>query len=103
MTDPSRDSEIYAPPLEAEEELRALRAENARFRELLGLDERAARTEVPAAKPTLFQVDDGVDAKRNEVSQSSGAGEKISLFRCIFIGRDDVHAIAWSSRGTGKS
>ena len=103
MTDNSGDTEVHARLLEAAAELRVLRAENARFRELLGLDERGARPEIPAAKPTLFRVDDGVDAKKNEVSKNSSAGEKIALFRSSFIGRDDVHAIAWSSRGTGKS
>lgn len=103
MTVLSKDNEARVRLLEAEAELRALRAENARLRELLGVDERGSRPELSAAKPSLFRADGGVAAKRHEVSQSSSADEKIGLFRSLFIGRDDVHAIAWSSRGTGKS
>jgi superfamily II DNA or RNA helicase len=105
VTGLSQDGEAHARLREAEAELRALRAENARFRELLGLDQRGSRAagSAAAAKPTLFPADDGVAAKRHEVSQSSGADEKVALFRSLFIGREDVYAVAWSSRATGKS
>ena len=103
MTGLSQDSDTHARLLEAEAELRALRAENVRFRELLGLDHRGSRPEVSAAKPTFFPADAGIATKRHEASQSSGADAKIALFRSLFIGREDVYAIAWSSRATGKS
>jgi hypothetical protein len=104
MTGLSRDGETHARLLEAEAELRALRAENTRFRELSGLDHRGSRPEGSgaAARPALFPADDGVAAKRHEVSQSSGADEKTALFRSLFVGRDDVHALAWSNRATGS-
>lgn len=89
--------------LEAEAELLALRMENARLRKQLGLSERGARPAAATAGPVLLRTDDGAATSTREVSQRSGAGEKIALFRSLFTGRDDIHALAWSSRGTGKS
>jgi hypothetical protein len=103
VTGPSQDNEAHLRLLEAEAELRKLRAENTRLRELLGLDERGSRPEAAAARPTLFPADDGVAAKRYAVSHSPSADAKIALFRTLFIGRDDVHAVAWNSQATGKS
>ncbi len=86
-----------------EAEFEELRAENARFRALLGLDGRGSRPDASAAKPTVFRAKDAGAAMAHEVTQSSAAGEKIALFRSLFVGRDDVHALAWSSQRTGKS
>ena len=105
MTPPTQGSDARARLSEIEAELQTLRAENARLRDLLGLDERASRpAPAPApAKPTLFDTGNAAISKPISVSQTSGAKEKIALFRSLFIGRDDIHALAWKSQGTGKS
>lgn len=103
MTGPSQDDAAHGRLPETEAELLALRTENARLRELLELDERGARTATTAARPRLVRVDDGATATTRAVSRSSGAGEKIALFRSLFVGRDDIYALAWKSRGTGKA
>ena len=36
------------------------------------------------------------------VSASSSSAEKVALFRARFMGRDDVYALPWESRRTGK-
>lgn len=91
-----------------EAELEELRAENARFRTLLGLetsqvDSGEARSDDRTAAPALVQVDVERAADARRVTQSSTSSEKVALFRSLFAGRDDVHALAWSSQRSGKS
>src|SRR5664280_709099 len=104
MTSPEAAAEVGNHLSEIEAEVQALRAENARLRDLLGLDERAPRPRAAGpAQPTLVAANDEPTPEPNYVTQRSSAGEKIALFRSLFIGRDDIHARAWSSQGTGKS
>ena len=84
------------------DEVHALRAENQRLRSLLGLDE-PSRHEVAAPwEPTLFVDSDRQDLK-SDVSADSPAEAKIALFRLLFAGREDVHALRWESARTGKT
>ncbi len=48
-------------------------------------------------------AEDGSAVPSMHVTQSCSAGEKIALFRSRFVGREDVHALAWNSQRTGKS
>ena len=91
-------SESEGPLSEVEE----LRAENARLRSLLGLDQPSRREEVEPWEPSLLPqpVERAVP---REVDQSSSAESKVALFRFLFAGRKDVHAVRWESARTGKS
>jgi hypothetical protein len=82
-------------------ELKALRAENARLRGLLGLDARADDLAVAGWSPTLFAPQGQGDAKP-VVDRSSPRAAKVSLFRSLFAGRDDVYALRWENSRTGK-
>jgi len=105
--DPSQDSETSRRLSAIEAELEELRSENARFRALLGLEERDG---APRATPgddravarTLVQVNSEGISSGLGVSQSSSSSEKVALFRSLFVGRDDVYATPWSSQRTGK-
>jgi len=104
MTSPEAAAEVGNHLSDIEAEAQALREENARLRDLLGLDERASRPRAAGpAQPTLVAANDEPTPEPNHVTQRSSAGEKIALFGSLFIGRDDIHARAWSSQGTGKS
>jgi superfamily II DNA or RNA helicase len=103
VTSATEDGEADAHLSEMEVELQALRTENARLRDLLGLDERASRPSAAASKQSLFPLEVATPQRPVGVDQRSGANAKIALYRSLFIGRDDVHALAWSSRGTGRS
>ena len=91
-------SESEGPLSEVEE----LRAENARLRSLLGLDQPSRRKEVEPWEPSLLPqpVERAVP---RDVDQSSSAESKVALFRFLFAGREDVHAVRWESTRTGKS
>jgi hypothetical protein len=86
-----------------EDELAAVRAENARLRALLGLD-RERRIEDEGWKLTLF-ADARTDERRihDDVVQSSPPDAKVALFRSLFAGRDDVYAVRWDNTRTGKA
>jgi superfamily II DNA or RNA helicase len=106
-TDPSQDSETSRRLSAIEAELAELRSENARFRALLGLEERdgsprATPTSDRTVAPTPIQVNSEEVSSGLGVSQSSSSSEKVALFRSLFVGRDDVYASAWSSQRTGK-
>jgi hypothetical protein len=91
---------------ELRREVELLRAENARLRALLGqaADEapatRPAVSDEPLARTTLFE-DDLAGPPR--VDARSPADEKIALFRALFAGREDIHAVRWENARTGKS
>ena len=91
-------SESEGPLSEVEE----LRAENARLRSLLGLDQPSRREDLEPWEPSLLPqpVERAVP---REVDQSSSAESKVALFRFLFAGREDVHAVRWESARTGKS
>jgi superfamily II DNA or RNA helicase len=78
----------------AEEECERLRKENVRLRTMLGIPESVAGV------PTL---DSGSDQKNSAKANSpSTPEEKITLFRGLFRGREDIYAVRWEGRG-GKS
>lgn len=95
---------IADPPTHAEvlAELETLRAENARLRGLLGLDERADDVAAPGWSPTLF-TSPAADEVKPVVDRSSPRAAKVALFRALFAGRDDVYALRWENRRTGKA
>jgi len=86
-----------------ESELRALRAENARLRGLLGLDDRSRREPTTPWRPTLFTNAESPTRPADTVDRHSPAEQKIALFRSLFAGRDDVYALRWDNERTGKS
>jgi superfamily II DNA or RNA helicase len=78
----------------------ALRAENERLRGLLGLDERVKNAR-PAWTPTLFAESES-ELAGGAVTNSSNPEVKVALFRSLFAGRDDVHALRWENQNSGK-
>jgi len=85
-----------------ETELGVLRAENARLRGLLGLDDRAGPP-TSAWKPTLFTAEDRAAPVAMPVDRRSPPEAKVALFRSLFAGREDVHALRWDNERTGKA
>jgi superfamily II DNA or RNA helicase len=90
------------------DEVTALRAELAtataeikRLRALLGLDQRSGASDVDAWSPTLLP--DPTMAPAPRVDRESSREEKLALFRSLFAGRDDVHALRWENTRTGKA
>src|SRR5271165_1184071 len=79
----------------AEEECDRLRAENARLRAMLGIQESVSKEPRPATIP-VASVSDGT------VVKPSTAETKIALFRSLFRGREDVYAVRWEGKN-GKS
>jgi superfamily II DNA or RNA helicase len=95
--DPTSNDETGSPPLV--EELAELRRENARLRELLGLDQRTAVGHQESWLPTL-----ALDTpERVSVDKDASDGEKLALLWSLFGARSDVHATRWESTSTGKS
>jgi superfamily II DNA or RNA helicase len=81
-------------------EVAALRAENARLRALLGMDERAGTGGRARWAPELFSDETEVLPK---VDASATNETKVGLFLRLFVGRDDVWALRWENARTGKS
>ncbi|MGH8908178.1 MAG: TOTE conflict system archaeo-eukaryotic primase domain-containing protein [Egibacteraceae bacterium] len=80
-------------------ELEQLRAENARLRGLVGLDERRVGGPVRGWEPTLFPEEQPAVM----VDEGSSDEAKLALFRSLFVGRDDVYALRWQSTRSGKA
>src|SRR6266478_7256186 len=78
-----------------QEECRRLREENADLRAMLGINQSPPKEPVPQAVP----VPNLSSTTRSGVSTPE---EKISLFRNLFRGREDVFATRWEGKG-GKS
>lgn len=76
-----------------------LRAENARLRGLLGLDERPNDAHTRAWAPTLLTD----PADQTNVDASSTAADKLALLWSLFGARTDVYARRWKSASSGKS
>ena len=92
---------------ELRREVEKLQAENALLRALLGqptgeapATPRPTKSREPPVRATLFE-DDLAGLLR--VDAKSPGNEKISLFRALFAGREDVHAVRWENSRTGKS
>ena len=87
MTPPTQGSDARARLSEIEAELQTLRAENARLRDLLGLDERASRpAPAPApAKPTLFDTGNAAISKQDRLAKNdhAGGGARTDPGRCV--------------------
>lgn len=86
------------PSQELARELSQLRAENARLAALLdahGIAWRQAVSKIDTASDTSPASTSGAVAPRTTL-------EKLALFRRLFRGRPDVHAVRWESK-TGKS
>jgi len=88
-------------------EVEHLRAENARLRALLGQPAHGALAPRPptvsgdrVTRATLFEDD---PAGLTQVDAKSPAEEKIALFRALFAGREDIHAVRWENLRSGKS
>jgi superfamily II DNA or RNA helicase len=81
-------------------EIDLLRAENDRLRGLLGLNEDRTPEPPMAWEPTLFVP---VVPPRPVVDRRSSPDDKISLFRSLFAGRDDVYAVRWQNDRSQKS
>jgi superfamily II DNA or RNA helicase len=80
-------------------EVAALRAENERLRDLLGLDERRRDGHETAWSPTLIPE----PSVHPDVDASSAPAEKLALLWSLFGARSDVYARRWESTSTGKS
>ncbi len=78
----------------------ALEAENRHLRELLGLEREDRAVPVEAWEPTLFA---GGATSAAKVTQRSAPEEKVAVFRSLFRGRDDIHALRWENARTGKA
>jgi hypothetical protein len=95
-------SPLIAPRAAADDQVRevaALRDENARLRELLGLDARPSDGHELAWAPTLLIEQSrgpAIDATASDV-------EKVALVRSLFGSRSDVYAVRWDNPSTGKS
>src|SRR6266853_611610 len=79
----------------AQEECDRLRAENARLRAMLGIKDSGSKE----PGPTAIRI---VSVSDSHIAAPSTPEKKISLFRSLFRGREDIYAIRWEGRG-GKS
>src|SRR5580704_15027978 len=78
----------------AEEECERLRKENVRLRTMLG---------IPELVGGVTPLHSGSDRENSaNANRPSTAEEKITLFRSLFRGREDIYAVRWEGRG-GKS
>ena len=79
--------------------LQEVRAENARLRELLGLDSRHAESHTQSWEPSLFPD----TPELAHVDGGSSAEEKLALYQQLFVGRADVFAVRWQNDTSGRS
>ena len=81
---------------ELRREIERLRAENDRLARLVGL---VGPRPLPdeAARSPLFGGLPGA------VNRSSSKADKVTFFRHLFAGRDDVHALRWENDRTGRA
>ncbi len=98
MTDTGGADEVAA--LRAE--LAALRAENDRLRNLLSVD-KPERTEPTRPWSPTLAVAPKPAPSRPAVDHNSAPAAKVTLFRSLFDGRDDVFALRWENTRTGKA
>lgn len=81
------------------EECIRLHQENERLRKILGLPAEAVEAAVlPAAEPRLFPSAEPLPM----VDSHSLVAAKITLFRTLFRGREDVYPVLWVNERTGR-
>jgi len=80
-------------------QIEALRAENRRLRDLLGLDERAGDSHRNAWAPTLFSQ----TVFAAPIDEDTPFEAKVALMQSFFGARSDVFAVRWENAATGKS
>jgi len=97
MTVVSHDEEQHLVDLLAE--LEELRVDNARLRDLLGLNTRIADGHMQAWAPTLFTQSGDTPA----VDSTATLESKLALLRSLFGARSDVFAFRWENESSGKS
>lgn len=97
MTVVSHDDEQRVFELLAE--LEELRVENARLRDLLGLNTRAGDGHGHAWAPTLFTR----PTDTPPVDSTSSPENKLALMRSLFGARSDVFALRWDNTSSGRS
>jgi len=87
-----QDPELH----ELRRELGQLRAENARLARLVGLIGPRPLPDEAARSPLFGGLPGAVD-------HSSTKADKVTFFRHLFAGRDDVHALRWENDRTGRA
>src|SRR5690606_21858270 len=75
-----------------------LQEENARLRDLLGLDSRSSDGHATAWAPTLFSA----TPELVPVDATATDEQKVALLRSLFGHRSDMYAIRWENQSTGK-
>lgn len=84
--------------------LAELEAENQRLRGVLGFDDASRVSPVEAWEPTLFSGATRETEGPPPIADRDSAPEaKVTLFRSLFTGRDDVYAQRWENARTGKA
>jgi superfamily II DNA or RNA helicase len=87
-------------------EINLLREENRRLRAGVNLPRGAPTAGAPpsmaAWEPTLFSAREPADPMPTVDGHSTPLA-KIALFRSMFAGREDVHAVRWENARTGKA
>jgi superfamily II DNA or RNA helicase len=84
-----------AAPADLAEELKRLRAENARLLRLLNLTRREAAPPAPA-QTGFFEAPPGA------VHAGSPPEEKVAFFGALFAARTDIYAVRWDNARTGQ-
>ncbi|MBR4656371.1 MAG: DEAD/DEAH box helicase family protein [Oscillospiraceae bacterium] len=91
---------------ELEKKLRALELENARLKSLLGMGSAMgihSPEDVPFEPSEPGETHQKPTPALRSVTKHSPPEDKITLFRSLFFGREDVFARRWQSQKTGKS
>jgi len=86
---------------EALAECARLRRENERLRKALGLPSDSAGRTPPDQGATPREA--AAALKAGLVTRESPSEAKIALFRSLFRGREDVYALRWETKRTGRS
>ena len=97
MTVVSHDEEQHLVALLAE--LEELSADNARLRDLLGLNTRSDGGHKHVWAPTLFTQ----PADTPAIDSTATLEDKLALLRSLFGARSDVFALRWENESRGKS
>jgi hypothetical protein len=111
------EKEITRKLEEALQEIEQLRQENAQLRKKLRIEVSEPKADYSQSGPTCVgsntRVEEAPEARNHvrydptsvkspRVRSNFSAEEKIKLFRTLFRGRDDVHAVFWFNERPGK-